>query len=93
MIKNCRAKQGETCLYISAKYVNCSRSHSVTASHCPRWKKEKERLRETTAASQTETKKIISDSLDFIVVIDNRGRNRYQSMLSAQILKRVQKEL
>ena len=62
---------------MSVKYINCSRSHTATASHCPRQKKERERPRETTATSQIKTEKITSDSSDFTVVIDNKDRNRY----------------
>jgi hypothetical protein len=48
-----------------------------------------ERPRETTAAPQTVTEKNTSRSLEFAVVIDNRGRNRHQSMPSAQMPKRA----
>ena len=88
-VKDCGAKQGETGPHMPAKCANCGGSHPATASHCPRRKKGGERPRETTAASQTETEKITPDSSDFAVVIDNRGRNRHQSMSTAQTLKRV----
>jgi hypothetical protein len=84
------AKRGETCPHMPARCANCSGNHAATASHCPRQKKRVERPRETTAAPQTVTEKNTSRSLGFAVVIDNRGRNRHQSMLPAQTLKRAQ---
>jgi hypothetical protein len=72
-VKECRAKQEEICLYISARYMNCSRNYAATVSYCFRQKKRVKRFRETTAALQTVTKKNISRSSEFAVVIDNRS--------------------
>jgi hypothetical protein len=62
---------------MSAKYMNCSKNYTATVSYCPRQKKRIERSRDITAAFSVVIEKNTLRSLDFVVVINNRDRNRH----------------